>query len=212
VRWYLEGISYDPARIDLTVNVRYNPFTYNMDPTVTYRTATGALDNAQFDNLTDYHARGEAELEAEKDLQGRDWLSTEAFTFEIIGVDGAPVRRLSGEGASDRYELLDALPADAVSGEAAVFEALQFLETDIPEGAEYVDFTYIVHERVPAGATVTLDDGTTLVYSEATDEQKAAYEGQWTYHSITYAADQRITLRVTDVGDETMTVEPVPGE
>ena len=148
-------------------------------------------------HVNTYAVEGSAILDASKHIEGRDsWKEGESFTFELTGEDGAPLR-VKNEGV---FALAEGgkLTATATDVQHLVdFRTLWFTQDDLADsvfedGAWVKQFTYRIHEVCD-------------VNGDGTDDNPAA--GGAEKDGLVYAADQLITLRVSDHGDGKLRVE-----
>ena len=148
-------------------------------------------------HVNTYAVEGSAILDASKHIEGRNsWKEGESFTFELTGEDGAPLR-VKNEGV---FALAEGgkLTATATDVQHLVdFRTLWFTQDDLADsvfenGAWVKQFTYRIHEVCD-------------VNGDGTDDNPAA--GGAEKDGLVYAADQLITLRVSDHGDGKLRVE-----
>ncbi|MGI6217572.1 MAG: Spy0128 family protein, partial [Coriobacteriales bacterium] len=145
-------------------------------------------------------------LKTEKSIDGRGWQTGETHTFDLTATGGAPLRTSAGS-KTVLSQTVDSSNAVASFPEL-VFEYDDLAVKDASgkiTGHEAKSFTYKIHERVPAGATATIG-GSTVKYSDASNAQKAAADGKWAYQGVVFAADQTVTVNLSDNGDGTLKV------
>ena len=197
--WKKDGMIYDAPEITITVVLKMNQLQYRLESTVTYSPDPETEESAVFTNH--YEAEGTGTVRVEKTIDGRGYLGSDGFVFELTGIDNAPLRTKDGDA--------DKLTVTAVSAEAAAFKDLAFSLADLKNADgtwSGKDFRYRIHENVPEDASVQAGEEE-LLYRDATDEQKAEYDGKWTWKGMTYAKDQTVVLHVEDslTGELTVT-------
>ena len=94
------GVSYDPTEHTVVIAPQYDIDTDEMwiqttvstdgGESITYDSRTGQTPEVAFRN-TYVAGPGEASIPFDKRIVGRDWRDGDTFTFELTGVDGAPV-------------------------------------------------------------------------------------------------------------------------
>jgi pilin isopeptide linkage protein len=139
--------------------------TYGAD-----HTNTPKEEDISFENVYQ-PSDGEAEIEVEKQLSGRDFRTGESYTFTLTG-DG-PLRTESDGNEADHTSL--SVKTD--EEHKAVFH-LYYTPADLQNAGEHT-YTYTLHEEVPEGAVQNAD-------------------GTWTKDHVTYAEDQIIYVRIRD--------------
>ena len=201
IHWNDRGVTYDGGVTAVNVTVRYNTLTYLLESTVSLMSGGSRLSTAVFGNSTEIHAQGGFALRIGKEIDGRDWNTADEFTFELTGLDGAPVRGISEADAEEMYALKDAVTLTLnQENPYAFFDELVFLEEDlVRDGEPVIDqyFSYRVHEVVPDGATVETEGHTVLTYGKATEEEREKYAGSWVYRGLVYDTDHLFTLHVS---------------
>ncbi len=141
-----------------------------------------------------YDATGVASISVKKTIKGREFREDDNFTFELMRVDGAPLR--TADGNPDKL-IVTVNPTKEGSFDELVYHVEDLDNHNGTWSAKNI--SYRIHEVIPDDATV-LDGENEIVYKLATEKQKAAFDGQWTRQGITYAEDQIVVLRVEDDG------------
>lgn len=164
------GVTYDTRVFDVIVTVS-DDGNGTLSSEVAYQLNGVAQSTVSFANT--YNAEGFAEIKAEKHLSGRDWKTTDVFTFTLTPVDGAPLRTVAANGfASTVTQLTASATKDSREMD---FGRIRFEYADLDGESEKI-FDYVIHE-------------TSL---GITDETNANYNG------ITNAADRIVRIKVSD--------------
>ena len=125
-----------------------------------------------------YNAEGNAIIEAEKHISGREWMEDDAFAFILTGEYDAPINIRNIDEDKTTQQKVTSLTATAKKeNHVASFPKLWFTMEDLKNGDSYLDerdFVYRVHE---SGA------------GEITD-------GTYTNKGMTYAGDQFVLVHV----------------
>ena len=193
--WVLNGITYDTSTVEATVTVS-DDNNGHLTSAVTYSPSVDGKTGAVFANT--YDASGTATLKAAKHISGRDWTDDDSFTFVLTATGDAPLRTAAGDQESLTATATRGTETDDYAARTPSFTQLVFTHDDLAVEDDdgtvtgYVqerEFTYTIHEQC-------LVDGT--------DMNPAA--GGYTKDGITYAADQTVTVKVTDNGSGALVV------
>lgn len=139
------GVSYDPTEHTVVIAPQYDIDTDEMwfqttvstdgGESITYDSRTGQTPEVAFRN-TYVAGPGEASIPFDKRIVGRDWRDGDTFTFELTGVDGAPVP------AASTLEVTAASDTTAPGIRAGEFGPITFTEPG--------DYVYQIRELPPA--------------------------------------------------------------
>ena len=152
---------------DLTVYVN---ITDNGDGTL--NVVTDYVNGGTITNT--YEANGKVKLEATKVIEGRDWLDSDEFTFE-----------LSGEGIETQTK------AAKKGQEKVVFDEIKYTEADAGK-----TFTYTIKE------TTDLDSLSMTASGEITATVKVTDDGNGNLETeVSYTSDDKITNTYTARGE-----------
>ncbi len=152
---------------DLTVYVNISD---NGDGTLDV--ATDYVNGGKITNT--YSANGEAKLEATKAIEGRDWLDSDEFTFE-----------LSGEGIETQTKTVKK------GAEKAIFDAIKYDEADAGK-----TFTYTIKETTDLSSLSMTASGVITATVKVTDDGNGNLETE-----ISYTSDDKITNTYTAKGE-----------
>jgi pilin isopeptide linkage protein/uncharacterized repeat protein (TIGR02543 family) len=190
--WTLNGVTYTTATHTATVTVS-NSGNGVLDTSVVYDKGTDS-ESTTPPTLTNSYTPTPTTgtILVTKSLSGRDWTDNDSFSFVLTAVDGAPLRTADGDQDSLTATATRGTATDGYAARTPSFPQLTFTYDDLAvrDSSSNVtgydqerEFTYNIHEQC-------LVDG----------EDKNPTTGGFTKDGVTYAADQTVTIKVTDNG------------